>query len=84
MNADLFESCAQRSFINRRAADRLGFTWEGRLRQRMVRKGRTRDSDMLSIIDSEWPARDAALRAWLAPENFDVDGRQIKRLEDFR
>jgi hypothetical protein len=29
-------------------------------------------------------ARDAALRAWLAAENFDADGRQIKRLEDFR
>lgn len=76
--------CDSMNLASRRAADRLGFTWEGRLRQRMVRKGRTRDSDMLSIIDSEWPARDAALRAWLAPENFDADGRQLKRLEDFR
>ncbi len=39
---------------SRRAAERLGFSWEGRLRQRLVRKGRTRDSDMLSIIDGEW------------------------------
>jgi hypothetical protein len=39
---------------------------------------------MLSIIDSEWPQRDAELRAWLAAENFDGEGRQIKRLEEFR
>lgn len=70
--------------LSRRAAERLGFSWEGRLRQRLVRKGRTRDSDMLSIIDGEWPARDAALRAWLAAENFTADGQQIKRLEAFR
>ena len=50
----------------------------------MVRKGRTRDSDQLSIIDSEWAARDAALRAWLAVENFDGEGRQVKRLEELR
>jgi RimJ/RimL family protein N-acetyltransferase len=70
--------CDSMNIASRRAAERLGFTWEGRLRQKMVRKGRTRDSDMLSIIDSEWPQRDA-LRAWLAAENFDGDGRQVKR-----
>ena len=69
---------------SRSAAQRLGFVWEGRLRQKLVRKGRNRDSDMLSIIDSEWPQRDAALRAWLAGENFDEEGRQVKRLEAFR
>ncbi len=56
--------CDSMNVASRRAAERLGFSWEGRLRQRLVRKGRTRDSDMLSIIDGEWPARDAALRAW--------------------
>ncbi len=38
---------------------------------------------MLSIIDGEWPARDAALRAWLAAENFTADGQQIKRRRRF-
>lgn len=76
--------CDSMNIASRRAAERLGFTWEGCLRQKMVRKGRTRDSDQLSIIDSEWAARDAALRAWLAAENFDGEGRQVKRLEDFR
>lgn len=76
--------CDSMNIASRRAADRLGFAWEGRLRQRMVRKERTRDSDILSIIDSEWPACDAVIRAWLAVENFDGEGRQLKRLEDFR
>jgi len=76
--------CDSMNVASRNAAERLGFVWEGRLRQKLVRKGRNRDSDMLSIIDAEWPERDAEFRAWLAAENFDAEGRQIKRLEDFR
>jgi len=76
--------CDSMNVVSRRAAERLGFTWEGRLRQKIVRKGRTRDSDMLSIIDGEWPEKEAALCAWLAAENFDGEGRQIKKLEAFR
>lgn len=76
--------CDSMNTASRSAAERLGFVWEGRLRQKMVRKARNRDSDMLSIIDGEWPPRDAELRAWLAAENFDGEGRQIKRLEAFR
>jgi RimJ/RimL family protein N-acetyltransferase len=76
--------CDSMNVESRRAAERLGFTWEGRLRQKLVRKGRTRDSDILSIIDGEWAERDMALRAWLAEDNFDAEGRQIKRLAAFR
>lgn len=76
--------CDSMNIASRRAAERLGFTWEGCLRQKLVRKGRTRDSDILSIIDGEWPERDASLRAWLAVENFDGEGRQIQKLEAFR
>ncbi len=76
--------CDSMNVASRRAAERLGFTREGRLRQKIVRKGRTRDSDMLSIIDGEWPEKEAALCAWLAAENFDGEGRQIKKLEAFR
>ena len=47
-------------------------------------KGRNRDTVWFSMLDAEWPAAKAAFEAWLAPENFDADGRQRKRLEDFR
>ncbi|WP_371974642.1 GNAT family N-acetyltransferase [Lelliottia nimipressuralis] len=76
--------CDSMNVASRRAAERLGFVWEGRLRQKLIRKGRNRDSDMLSIINTEWSERDAELRAWLAAENFDSEGRQIQRLEAFR
>ncbi len=65
---------------SRRAADRFGFTYEGTFRQHMIVKGRSRDTDWLSILDSEWPARKAAFERWLAPENFDRDGKQKKKL----
>ena len=37
---------------------------------------RSRDSVWFSMLDSEWPARKRAFEAWLAPDNFDPDGRQ--------
>lgn len=64
------------------AAQRLGFSFEGIFRQATVYKGRNRDTAWFSIIDSEWPAIGAALRAWLAPDNFDETGRQRARLAD--
>jgi hypothetical protein len=33
-----------------------------------------------SIIAAEWPARRAAVQAWLADENFDEHGRAGNRL----
>ncbi|HEY7094445.1 MAG TPA: GNAT family protein [Ktedonobacterales bacterium] len=61
---------------SRRAALRLGFTYEGVFRQHMIMKGRNRDTAWFSMLDSEWPARKAAFEQWLDPANFDVDGRQ--------
>jgi hypothetical protein len=41
-----------------------------------VRKGRTRDSDMLSIIDSEWPrATRRCGRGWRRRTLMLMDGR---------
>lgn len=65
---------------SRRAAERFGFTFEGIFRQHMVVRGRSRDSAWFSMLDHEWPARKRAFEAWLAPANFDVDGRQIRPL----
>jgi RimJ/RimL family protein N-acetyltransferase len=68
---------------SRRAALRLGFTFEGIFRQHMVIKGRNRDTAWFSILDSEWPARKQAFESWLAPANFDADGRQRRPLSNF-
>lgn len=67
---------------SRRAAERLGFTYEGTFRQAVVSKGRNRDTAWFSIIDSEWPKLKERFEAWLAPENFDAEGQQIARLQD--
>ena len=61
---------------SRRAAERYGFTHEGIFRQHMIVKGRNRDTAWYSMLDCEWPARRGAFEAWLAPDNFDAEGRQ--------
>jgi RimJ/RimL family protein N-acetyltransferase len=65
---------------SRRAALRLGFTFEGIFRQHMIVKGRSRDTAWYAMLDSEWPARKRAFERWLAPENFDARGRQKESL----
>lgn len=74
--------CDSLNTASRRAAERLGFIFEGRFRQKIVRKGRNRDSDWLSMIDSEWPQCDAVLQRWLAADNFDEHGRQRQSMAE--
>ena len=50
---------------SRRAARRLGFTYEGRFRRHVVVKGRNRDTDWFAIVDDDWPAIRAAHVTWL-------------------
>ncbi len=69
---------------SRRAAQRLGFHYEGRFRQALVIKGHNRDTDWFSIIDAEWPQIDSAMQKWLASDNFSADGQQIRTLESLR
>lgn len=61
---------------SRQAARRFGFNYEGIFEQAVVYKGRNRDTAWFSITDREWPAIRAAHEQWLAPENFDAQGRQ--------
>jgi RimJ/RimL family protein N-acetyltransferase len=68
--------CDARNDASRRAALRFGFTYEGTFRQHMVTKSGNRDTAWFALLDHEWPARRAALDAWLAPANFGDDGRQ--------
>jgi RimJ/RimL family protein N-acetyltransferase len=72
--------CNALNDASRRAAERFGFSFEGVFRNHMVIKGENRDSAWYSITDDEWPELKRCYEAWLAPENFDEDGRQLKPL----
>jgi RimJ/RimL family protein N-acetyltransferase len=74
--------CNALNLPSRRAAQRLGFSYEGIFRQHLVVKGRNRDTAWFAVIDKEWPALREAFSAWLAPSNFDSAGRQRERLSD--
>ena len=74
--------CNALNLASRRAAQRLGFSYEGIFRQSMVIKGRNRDTAWFAVIDAEWPALREAYAAWLSPRNFDAKGRQKERLSD--
>ena len=76
--------CNDLNAPSKRAAERLGFVFEGVFRQHMIVKGRSRDTAWFSMLDSEWPDRKQAFERWLADENFDASGRQKRRLSDFR
>lgn len=67
---------------SRRAAQRLGLSYEGVFRQATIVKGRNRDTAWLAAVDSEWPALRKAFQQWLSPENFDEAGDQQARLSD--
>lgn len=69
---------------SKRAALRLGFSYEGLFRQHMIVKGKNRDTAWFAMLDTEWPSRKAAFEQWLDPANFDADGKQIRPLTDFR
>lgn len=68
---------------SRKAALRLGFTYEGTFRQAVVYKGRNRDTAWFSIIDEEWLRLKVAFEGWLDEGNFAEDGKQKVRLTDF-
>jgi RimJ/RimL family protein N-acetyltransferase len=61
---------------SRRAALRLGFSFEGVFRRHMIQKGRSRDTAWYAMTDADWPRRKARFERWLSPENFDESGRQ--------
>jgi len=65
---------------SRRAAERLGFRFEGIFRQHRVVNGRNRDTAWFSLIDEAWPEIRACHERWLAADNFDADGRQRQSL----
>jgi len=63
-----------------RAAERLGFTFDGIFKQSVVYKDRNRDTAWYSILDHRWPAIEKAYVSWLDADNFDEDGQQKRNL----
>ncbi len=72
--------CNSHNEPSKRAAKRLGFTYEGLFRQHMIIKGRNRDTAWFSMLDKEWPDRKKGFEDWLDQNNFDSEGCQIRSL----
>jgi RimJ/RimL family protein N-acetyltransferase len=75
--------CDALNDASRRAAERLGFVFEGVFRQATLYKGRNRDTAWYAILDRDWPALKRAYEAWLDPANLDAAGAQKARLAEF-
>ncbi|WOI54221.1 GNAT family protein [Parvularcula sp. LCG005] len=73
--------CDRTNSASRQAALRFGFQFEGTFRQDMVLKGRNRDTDWFSIIDSDWPALGEGYRRWL--DEIDDGGQQQAPLSSY-
>ena len=69
---------------SRRAADRLGFAYEGLHRAHLVAKGRLRETAWYSIVGDEWPRCRDALATWLDASNFAPDGTAKRGLAEIR
>ena len=67
---------------SRRAAERLGFSYEGIFRNHMIVKGHNRDTAWFAVTDGDWPALSQAFDFWLSPDNFDAEGRQRESLSN--
>lgn len=73
--------CDALNASSRRAAERLGFLYEGVFRQATVYKGRNRDTAWYAITDRDWTALKPRFEAWLRPDNFTSDGTQRTPLQ---
>lgn len=76
--------CHARNQRSRNAADRFGFTYEGTFRNAIIQRDRNRDTAWYSITDDEWPRLRDAFTAWLADDNVDANGNQIRSLKEIR
>ncbi|MGB1238297.1 MAG: GNAT family N-acetyltransferase [Pseudomonadales bacterium] len=61
---------------SKRAAERLGFSYEGCFKQATMYKGRNRDTAWYAITDEAWQPQSQAFERWLAADNFDAQGKQ--------
>ncbi len=76
--------CNNENLPSKRAAARFGFRQEGVFHQHLIVKGRNRDTAWFAMLDKDWAWLRPAYEAWLAAENFDAQGAQLRKLEDLR
>jgi RimJ/RimL family protein N-acetyltransferase len=72
--------CDSLHSISRKAADRLGFRYEGTFVNATHYKGRSRDTAWFAATVEEWPDGRQRLEAWLDPANFEDNGHQLRPL----
>lgn len=69
--------CGNNNEPSKKAALRLGFTYEALHPQRYTYKGHNIDAVTYSILDKEWPLIKQAFEAWLLPENHTSNGQKV-------
>lgn len=68
--------CDNLNLPSRRAAERLGFVYEGLFHQHLIVRGHNRDTRWYALLDRHWSDLHEAYASWLAPANFDEAGQQ--------
>lgn len=72
--------CDALNVKSRKAALRLGFSYEGVFRQAAISKGRNRDTAWFAIIDKEWAELSKCYATYLSGDNFDANGQPNQSL----
>ena len=63
--------CNALNMRSRKAAQRLGFSYEGVFRQMTISKGRNRDTAWFAIIDKDWQVIQKCFHQFLSDINLD-------------
>ena len=71
--------CNSENIRSRKAAQRLGFSYEGVFRQMSISKGKNRNTSWFAAIDKEWNNLNKAYKIYFDKNNFH-NGNQIKSL----
>ena len=71
--------CNSENIRSRKAAQRLGFSYEGVFRQMSISKGKNRNTAWFAAIDKEWDDLRKAYNVYFDKNNF-YNGNQIKSL----
>ena len=67
---------------SRRAAQRLGLSYEGVFRQMSISKGRNRNTVWFAAIEKEWPALEKCFQLYFSENNLDKENKPIIALSE--